>query len=302
MPHDPPPSARKPLRLLVVGGLTIDSFPDGAAWPGGAVLHGGLAAASIGAAVTFLTVAGGEPVARDGLARLEAAGELRAQHADRTIGFAHRPQDGRRELVYLGGGAPIRLAAADSMGSFDAVVLAPVADELPSDELTDALSLGAPAVTVLLAQGWLRSLAPGEPVVARHPDALPAALWSALAAADAIVCSVDDLHPLAGAAGEPAGQLLWLRAQMGDGPVIVLTDGANGCVVSERGGGAVAAVAPPRAISDVPEAALVGAGDAFGTCFALQLAAGASGLDAAAGATAQVVHWLERRSAGTSVD
>ena len=188
------------------------------------------------------------------------------------------------------------------MGGFDAVVLAPVAGELPSDELTAALSMAAPPVTVLLAQGWLRSLAPGEPVVPPHPDALSDALWASVAAADAIVCSVDDLHPLAGPAGEPAGQILWLRAQMGDGPVIVLTDGANGCVVSERGGGAVTAVAPPRAIGDLPEAAFVGAGDAFGTFLALQLAAGASGLDAAAGATAQVVHWLERRSAGTSVD
>jgi len=60
--------------LLIVGGLTIDHFVDGTVAPGGSVLHSGLAAASDGGAITLLTVAGDEPAARSGLARLASVG------------------------------------------------------------------------------------------------------------------------------------------------------------------------------------------------------------------------------------
>ena len=62
--------------LLIVGGLTVDHFTDGTSAPGGSVLHAGRAAADEGAQLTFLTVAGDEPEARDGLARLSEMGRL----------------------------------------------------------------------------------------------------------------------------------------------------------------------------------------------------------------------------------
>ena len=94
--------------VLIVGGLTVDRFVDGSLAPGGSVLHSGLAAASDGAALTMLTVAGDEPAARDGLARLASIGELVHQPAGSTTVYRHEERDGVRVLVLEARTDPIR--------------------------------------------------------------------------------------------------------------------------------------------------------------------------------------------------
>ena len=73
--------------LLIVGGLTIDRFPDGTSAPGGSVIHAGRAAAADGARLTILTVAGDEPEAAIGLRQLAELGDLIHQRAPSTVTY-----------------------------------------------------------------------------------------------------------------------------------------------------------------------------------------------------------------------
>ena len=70
--------------ILIAGALTIDEFSDGRRAPGGSVIHAGLAAVADGAEVTTLTVAGPEPEADAGRARLASLGILVAGDAPAT--------------------------------------------------------------------------------------------------------------------------------------------------------------------------------------------------------------------------
>ena len=58
------------LSLVVVGGLTVDRFPDGSSQAGGAVLHIARALAAGGLRVGIVTTAGPEAEAQAGLAEL----------------------------------------------------------------------------------------------------------------------------------------------------------------------------------------------------------------------------------------
>jgi sugar/nucleoside kinase (ribokinase family) len=286
----PPPPA-----LLIVGGLTIDEFPDGRRAPGGSVLHSGRAAVAAGARPTILTVAGPEPEARDGLRDLESfASAVAFDRSEATTTYRHLEHDGRRVLVLEARGRPIGADAMRRLPGVDVALVAPIADEL-DDVALDALSAAVEgARTILLIQGWLRRLVVGEPVHPLALDEIPAGLWKGWGAADAVVVSTEDL---AEDREDPFEQAAALRARLGPRPVLVVTLGAEGYLLDDPVAPAITATVPRKVVSDVPT---VGAGDTFGAAYAVAVGRGAGSADAAATATDAVIAMLEARRAGAA--
>jgi sugar/nucleoside kinase (ribokinase family) len=275
-------------RLLIVGGLTIDHFADGRSAPGGSVIHAGRAAVAAGVRPSFVTVAGNEPEAADGLEQLAAMGELLRQPSSRTTAFGHGEADGRRVLTLEATAGEI--ASPFPAGRPDVALLAPIADELPPASVVALRAAMAPRIAVFLIQGWLRRLTIGEPV---HPLALDDVshdVWDTFRSADAIVVSTEDL---AEAPEDPFVQAATLRARLGDGPVLVLTLGPQGYLLDDPANPRVVASVPRRVVENVP---MVGAGDTFGAVLALHLARGASASTAAVAATDGVIRMLESRA------
>jgi len=273
--------------LLIVGGLTIDRFADGRTAPGGSVIHSGTAAVAEGVRPTFLTVAGDEPEAREGLTRLASMGELLHQPATRTATYRHEERAGRRVLLYDAATEPID--AARDLGAPGVVVLAPIADELPARAASALLASVRPRCTVMLIQGWLRRLQLGAPVRPLPLADVPDELWTAFGGADAVVVSTEDL---AEAPEDPFAQAHALRARLGDAPLLVLTLGQEGYVLDDPAADRVVASMPRRVVEGVP---MVGAGDVFGAALALHLSRGADATAAAAAATERVIRVLEGR-------
>jgi ribokinase len=273
--------------LLIVGGLTIDRFPDGSSAPGGSVIHAGRAAAADGVRLTILTVAGDEPEASIGLAQLAGLGDLIHQRAPSTVTYGHGESDGRRVLTYLASAGPIAPPAlADPP---DVALLAPIADELPASEIAVLRDAARSRLTVLLIQGWLRRLEIGAPARPLALDEVPEATWDAFATADAIVVSTEDL---AESPEDPFVEAAGVRAKIGKRPLLVLTLGDRGYLLDDPAADHVVAYVPRRVVEGVP---MVGAGDTFGAALAVQLAAGASPADAALVATDRVIRMLEGR-------
>lgn len=275
--------------LLIAGGLTVDHFADGTRAPGGSVLHAGLAAAAEGAEITSLTVAGDEPEARDGLDRLAGLGRVLLRSATATITYAHREVDGLRVLTLEAAGEPIDPGVLAGHGPFDVALLAPIADELPAEAVAALLTVARPRRTVLLIQGWLRTLSVGEAVGALAIDDLPPPSWSSFGQADAIVVSTEDL---VADPGDPFTQAAAVRERLGPRPLLVLTMGVEGYLLDDPAADRVVASVPRRVVGGVPA---VGAGDTFGAALAVHLAAGADPASAAAAATDRVIAVLEAR-------
>ena len=273
--------------LLIVGGLTIDRFPDGTSAPGGSVIHAGRAAAADGARLTILTVAGDEPEAAIGLRQLAELGDLIHQRAPSTVTYGHSEVHGRRVLTLLAGAGPIAPPAL--VDAPDVALLAPIADELPAASLAALRDAARPRLTVLLIQGWLRRLAIGEPARPLALDEVPPTTWEAFAAADAIVVSTEDL---AESPEDPFVEAAGVRAKLGSGPLLVLTLGSEGYLLDDPTADRVDASVPRRVVEGVP---MVGAGDTFGATLAVQLGAGATPAAAAVAATDAVIRMLEAR-------
>jgi sugar/nucleoside kinase (ribokinase family) len=278
--------------LLIVGGLTIDRFADGTRAPGGSVLHAGLAAAAEGADLTILTVAGDEPEARAGLARLEAYGTVLRQPSPATTTYRHEESDGHRVLVYEAAASPIDVDDAAGLAPADVVLVAPIANEFGPGSIERLRDAAAAALVVLLLQGWLRELRIGEPASPRRLDALPSDLWAEFGAADAVVLSVEDF---AGEAADPFAQAAALRTHLGPRPILVLTLAADGYLLDDPGADRVVASVPRHVVEGVPA---VGAGDTFGAALAIHLASGDTPATAAAAATERVIAVLEARRKG----
>lgn len=275
--------------LLIVGGLTVDHFTDGTSAPGGSVLHAGRAAADEGAQLTFLTVAGDEPEARVGLARLAQMGRLVHQPAAASTTYRHDETSGRRVLVYQAATDRIDPSVAEELPAPEVALIAPIADELTGSALMALERRLNPGCTVLLIQGWLRRLEIGAPVHPRPLDAVPGELWSTFGRADAVVLSTEDL---AEAPEDPFAQAAALRNRLGPDPVLVLTLGTDGYLLDDPGRDRIVAAVPRRIIQDVPT---VGAGDTFGAALAVHLGRGESAVDAADAATDRVISVLEAR-------
>jgi len=274
---------------LIVGGLTIDRFADGTVAPGGSVLHAGHATRAEGASLTTLTVAGDEPAARDGLARLGELGMLAHQQVGATTVYRHEERDGVRVLILEARADPIEAAGLRDLPRPDVALVAPIADEV-SPSLVDALRRQVrPPMVVLLIQGWLRRLAEGEEVLALALDALSADQDRIIGEADAIVVSTEDLVE---APGDPFAQAAALRQRAGSRPIIVVTLGTEGYLLDDPAQDRVVASVPRRVVTGV---SAVGAGDTFGAALAVNLARGGAPVAAADLATDRVISVLEAR-------
>ena len=275
--------------LLIVGGLTIDRFPDGSSAAGGSVLHAGLAAAAEGADLTILTVAGDEPEATAGVARLEAFGSVWRQPSAATTTYRHEEVDGHRVLLYEAASEPIDLESIGDLPTADVVLVAPIADELPAGSIGRIRDAARARLTVLLIQGWLRQLRVGEPALPMRLDDVPRARWQEFGTADAIVVSTEDF---AGEPADPFAQAAALRRHIGPRPILVLTLATDGYLLDDPAAQRVVASVPRHVVAGVP---VVGAGDTFGAALAVRLAAGDAPAAAAEAATERVIAVLESR-------
>lgn len=274
---------------LIVGGLTIDRFTDGSEAPGGSVLHAGLAARSEGARLTTLTVAGDEPAARVGLARLAELGRLAHQPVPSTTVYRHEERDGMRVLIFEARTAPIADGGLSGLARPDVALVAPIADEV-SPSLVDALRAELrPGRLVMLIQGWLRRLVEGEEVTPLALDELSPAQAGAIADADVIVVSTEDLVE---APGDPFAQAAALRRRAGSKPILVITLGTEGYLLDDPAWDRVIASVPRRVVSGV---SAIGAGDTFGAGLAVNLGRGVAPVAAADLATERVISVLEGR-------
>ena len=276
--------------LLIVGGLTIDRFPDGSSAPGGSVIHAGRAAVAEGASLAILTVAGDEPEAATGLQQLAEMGDLVHQRAPSTVTYRHDEADGRRVLTYLTSAGPI--ARTGFVDPPDVALLAPIADELPAPAIEEIRAALRPRLSVLLIQGWLRRLEIGRPVRPLSLDEVPQTTWETFGAADAIVVSTEDL---AESPEDPFTEAAALRERLGPRPLLVLTLGEQGYVLDDPAADRLTASVPRRIVRGVP---MVGAGDTFGAALAIHLGRGASPELAAVAATDAVIRMLEGRRPG----
>jgi sugar/nucleoside kinase (ribokinase family) len=280
---------------LIVGGLTVDRFVDGGVAPGGSVLHSGLAAVGAGSELTALTVAGDEPAAADGLARLAAIGTLVRQAAQNTTTYRHEERNGIRVLIFEARTEPIRPDKLRGLHRPDVALVAPIADEVPASLVASLRDELAPPRTVILVQGWLRRLAQGEEVTATPLDTLTPDQHRAVSEADAIVVSTEDLVE---SPGDPFGQAAALRRRAGPRPVVLVTLGAQGYLLDDPTVERVVASVPRRVVTGVPA---VGAGDTFGAALAVHLARGLGARAAADLATDAVIAMLESRQRNRSV-
>ena len=280
---------RATVDLLIVGGLTIDRFTDGTAAPGGSVIHAGSAVAPDGTVQATLTAAGDEPEAAVGLARLESFGPVVLQPAPSTTTYRHGERDGRRVLVFECGTAPIVPESLARAPRPRVALLAPIGDELPATTVDRLRADLGPELTVMLIQGWLRRLVPGQEVGALALDDVSADLWRVFSEADAIVLSTEDL---AGTPTDPFVQAADLRRRLGPRPILVLTLGTEGYVLDDPSLDRVLASVPRTVVTGVPT---VGAGDTFGAALAVHLGRGEDASTAARAASERVISVFESR-------
>jgi sugar/nucleoside kinase (ribokinase family) len=235
--------------LLVIGGLTIDRFADGTSAPGGSVLHIARAAAQRRMRASVITVAGPEAEALAGMEELRGlAASVDSTTASTTATFIHRDSPGGRRLWLERRGGRIHLADLTSRLRPHTVLVAPIADELATEDLArldPAPSRGA------ILQGFLRSFAADGEVQPIPLSTLAPVLAEALGHFDLLVASREDLL---GEASEPADQLASLRRSVGPRPALVVTDGVDGVWTEFEH------LAVPRVVEGVPS---VGAGDIF---------------------------------------
>ncbi len=291
-----PPLAPAAVDLLVVGGLTVDLFPDGLRTAGGSVVHAATAGAAAGLRMGIVTAAGDEPEARAGLAAL---GRLALVHAERTassILFRHESGPTGRRLVLIHPGEA--LACPTRAFSPSAILYAPVAGEFGAN-LAGQTHEGATTGAIL--QGWLRPVdASGR--VGRGPlTILEPALVRRLAELDLLCLSLEDVA-LAGAVGPatPDTVVEALRSLIGERPVLAVTAGARGAWIDHAGERRL--VPPPRVVSPpdgsdprAEGAATVGAGDAYAAILLAALASGEPPGESARLAAGEVVRFLRRR-------
>jgi len=238
--------------LLVIGGLTVDRFADGSSAAGGSVLHIARAAAARGVRVRVMTVAGPEPEALAALEELRGR-TVSVEGADSTTTFVHRESPTGRRLWLERPGGSIRVPELDPREAPRAILIAPVADEVSTDDLA---RIDATPTRGAILQGFLRSFAPDGEVRPRQLSSLGPELVAALSQFDLLVASREDML---GEAAEPPDQLEALRRCLGPRPELVVTDGVRGAWMEGEH------LPVPWRVDGVPS---VGAGDVF-TAFML---------------------------------
>ena len=140
-------------------------------------------------------------------------------------------------------GGRIPSIGSAARASFDVILLAPIADELPPAAVAGLTAASQPGLVVLLIQGWLRRLEVGEAVHPLPLDRVDSAMWAAFGAADAVVVSTEDLTE---APGNPFAQAAELRARIGPRPLLVVTLGAEGYLLDDPAADHLVASMPRR--------------------------------------------------------
>jgi sugar/nucleoside kinase (ribokinase family) len=255
MPPAPPSTD-----LLIVGGLTVDRFEEGATAPGGSAMHATRAAVHAGLRVGVLTVAGDESTARRGLDELRELGvDVEAVGARDSITYRHRETPtGRRLWLERRSGHIDRVAAHLDARPSRSVLFAPVADELPAPSLPQR-HREIPAGAIL--QGWLRATAADGEVRPIPPADLGDSLVTELRRLGVLVASREDLLA---SADQPTAQLDALRVRLGEGPLLIVTDGPEGAWLDDGSAGGRWHLPVPWRVEGVP---MVGAGDALAAVF-----------------------------------
>jgi sugar/nucleoside kinase (ribokinase family) len=280
---------RERIKLLVVGALTIDRFPNGSTAPGGSVLHATRAAARARASITVVTAAGDEPEAREGLLELRRMARVVVEDVPHTLVFQHDERNGRRQLTLLGN---VRLRPdvrqLQRMNPH-AILLAPVAGEVDAIALRMIDEAVEARVRVATLQGWLRRREADGHVTPTALGELPQAVLADLRNCDAVIVSHEDLGRNEWAPDTAAAVDVrrWLP-----GPSVVVTWGGAGYVRADAEAREPTVVRRRDAIESAPT---VGAGDAFAAVITIQLAKGASLSTAARAADAAVERWLVRQ-------
>ena len=243
-------------RVLIVGALTIDVFPDRTA-TGGAVAYAARTAAAFGERAGILTVA-----AADADLTPLATHDVHVVGSDATLSFAHSHVDSRRELRLLS--RPSRpLTFADLPPTWrrpEVLILAPLLDDdvdLPSFAAVEGVQHLA-----LLAQGLQRSVEPSS--VMGTTNAPSDSLFRPFHFTSSVFLSEQDI------AGWPVGALDRVARHVRR---LVVTRGPAGADVYAVGR-VIRVEAVPAEVVDT-----TGAGDVFAT--ALILADGAGDADAA---------------------
>ncbi|MEP7040281.1 MAG: PfkB family carbohydrate kinase [Chloroflexota bacterium] len=245
--------------LLVIGGLTIDRFADGSTAPGGSVLHIARAVTARGLRVAVATVAGPEPEARSAVEELrQLAVALEAADADATATFSHHDTAQGRRLRLERRGGRVDVPGSALVAPADAILVAPVAGEVATEDL--ALLASVPVRAAIL-QGWLRSLEEGADVGPLPIAALGAAAVDDLGRFDLLVASREDLLA---ESRDPREQLSALRHAVGTKPALIVTDGADGLWLDADG--SVRHLPVPQRVDSV---STVGAGDILAAFLAM---------------------------------
>lgn len=240
-------------RLLAVGHVSRDEFPDGAHRLGGTALYAAATAARLGLATSLVTRVG--PRERDELARAcaDLAIDLRALDAVVTTTFAFRwDETGRRILRLKARAKAIALADVPSdLRSADTLVVGTIARDVSAD----LFARGRARVSVLAAQGLLRAWDADGTI---RPASWPRA-EELVGGLSCVVLGEDDLG------GDPALAERWSALVP-----VVLTLAERGARLYQ-GGRATAGLDafPPERVVDS-----TGAGDAFAAGLAVALAEG----------------------------
>ncbi|MDE3101525.1 MAG: hypothetical protein KGJ98_04740 [Chloroflexota bacterium] len=264
-------------RVVAVGHVTHDLFPDGSRRLGGTALYAAAAAARLGLDTALVTRVGRRE--RDELARVCAQSgiDLRAHDAEVTTTFVFRWDEAGRRVLRLKARSR-SLTRADvppELLPADALVLGTVAHEIADD-----LIAAPPArISVLAAQGMLRSW-DADGTVRASPWTGAEELIRALSC---IVLSEDDV------AVDPGLVERWSRLVP-----MALTLAERGARPYENGRPAAEVAAfRPAAVVDT-----TGAGDAFAAGLAVALAEGRPLAEACRFANAVASFGLE--AAGTA--
>jgi sugar/nucleoside kinase (ribokinase family) len=251
------------LRFAALGHVTNDELESGPT-PGGSAFYAALAARALGAEATAVTCCGPDWLGRQ---RLREAGVTLVETASpHTTSFENVYREGARRDRLLSRADDL----APAVPSDAQVVLAcPVFGELSAAELgvEPGVLLGAGL------QGWLRAEGPKGAIQPRPLEAP-----RAFRACHVVFHSEEDL----GEALAPTLQAL--RAEV---PMVVLTRGAKGSTLFERG--RTLEVRPVRAQAVDP----TGAGDVYAAAFLLALASGHPSGDAARIASAAAAFAVE---------
>jgi 1D-myo-inositol 3-kinase len=236
---------------LLIGHITQDVLPDGSLRAGGTATYAALAAARLGARVRVLTSgAFSQPPV--------LAADVYCRPAEATTTFENIYQDGQRRQYLRAQAAPLTPAdLPTSWREAEIVHLGPVAQEVS----IDFLGAFPGAFLGLTPQGWLRRWDDAGRVSVAPWEAAPAAL----AAADAVVLSLEDLG---GDRALLADYRRWAR-------LLVLTVGRDGAIVYHQG---QERRLPAYLVQEVDP---TGAGDVFAAAFFIRLVESGDPMEAA---------------------